>query len=201
MKKGIKKQVVNNPSTAKKTRMLEIEDINTSEIVGRVLAQDRWMLVLKESFTERTRRVPQAQYNWLMNNPAFSYIPVGYVIHHLDNDELNDDVSNLVLMFRPHHTAYHSKYQAKTLETKIEILNINRYLPEKEPQIYKRKDTTVERYVLYWNFYGKRHCLTSFKGRPFKTVEDAEWAKAQIWQAPKDTKRCSGCNGEGFVPV
>ena len=55
--------------------------------------------------------MPLANYNWLMTNPGFEHVPKGYVVHHLDHNEQNDDPSNLALMAKNLHTAYHWKHK------------------------------------------------------------------------------------------
>ena len=68
----------------------------------------RWYVKLESPFNGFSI-IPFANYVWLKGNPSFEQIPKGYVIHHLDSDEQNDDISNLVLMQKHHHTAYHFK--------------------------------------------------------------------------------------------
>ena len=60
-------------------------------------------------------------YNWLLGNLQFEDLPPGYCVHHLDLDKLNDDVSNLALMKKPHHMAYHSKQLTNEKYGKIEM--------------------------------------------------------------------------------
>jgi hypothetical protein len=40
-------------------------------------------------------------------------IPVGYQIHHLDHDEQNNDIENLVCITVSDHQKFHSKYYCK----------------------------------------------------------------------------------------
>lgn len=192
------KNPIDRSLTAKKISISDIDYINLCEIQERVLAKDHWILILKDSISGRNWKMAQSHYTWLKYNPVFSEIPPNYVIHHLDGDKLNDDPSNLVIMLRYQHSAYHLKTHFKIPETKIK-LNKGLDLPKNEPSIYRRKDTKIKRYVLYWDVNGKRYSITSYAGRQFKAREDAEWAKAQIWQAPEDSEPCSMCNGRGFV--
>lgn len=48
-------------------------------------------------------------------------IPVGYVIHHRNGDETNDDVDNLEMLLHGEHTSLHSKRREITQETKDKI--------------------------------------------------------------------------------
>jgi len=65
--------------------------------------------------------IPLANYNWLSTNPAFDGIPKGYVIHHLDHDEMNDDPSNLAVMGKHQHRAYHLKTVNAGIHAKLNV--------------------------------------------------------------------------------
>ena len=91
----------------------------------------------------KQKTFPRANYNWLKGNPSFEEIPKGYVIHHLDGDKLNDDISNLVIMQKHHHAAHH--WKNKTILPKIEVRfspipgDLREYIPLKEPTIHWNK--------------------------------------------------------------
>ena len=74
------------------------------KIVQEILKEKehRWYVVLDESFFS-VKTMKKAVYVWLFHNPAFIQIPKGYVIHHLDHNSLNDDISNLALMQKHQH--------------------------------------------------------------------------------------------------
>jgi len=79
------------------------------EKLEKIFRKGRWYIKSSGKWA-----APFANYVWLKGNPSFKEIPAGYVIHHLDNDPLNDDISNLVLMQKHHHAPYHWKH--KTIE-------------------------------------------------------------------------------------
>ena len=169
--------------------------IKNSEIVDRQLKKNRWSLKLKLTQTGKTITVPQSHYVWLSNNPTFRFIPRGYSIHHLDKDETNDDPVNLILMKNTFHVSYHIRGKIKT---SLPIPD-GTLVSTVEPRIFKRKDTKAERWKVSWCEEGRTTSITSYLGRRLKTKEDAEWAKAQIWQPPEDSTRCPRCGGRGFV--
>jgi hypothetical protein len=158
-------------------------------VIGKILQQERWKVILDAPFNGK-KTMPLAHYNWLMGNPSFSEIPKGYAIHHLDNDPLNDDISNLALIHKHHHTAYHLKY--KNIETKIEYrrdidMLDTIYQWDRIPKTfgyYKRKDTKTERWVLWWHAResGKSmsRSLSSYEGKPFRREEDVIRARDEI---------------------
>lgn len=123
---------------------MPLDDITNYKIIKKFLSNNRWHVVLNIPFNGK-KSMPQANYNWLINNPSFLDIPKGYLVHHLDLDELNDDISNLALMMKHHHVAYHIKH--KNIKVNIELrkpINIkgNFYYFENcsKPKIYYRKD-------------------------------------------------------------
>ena len=77
------------------------------QISSKYLKKGRWHT--KVLVDGEKKVVPMAHYVWLMTNPAFNGIPKGYVVHHLDHDEMNDDPSNLVIMGMQQHRAHHLK--------------------------------------------------------------------------------------------
>ena len=166
--------------------MKRIDITSYNQVTEKFLKDGRWYVRLEIPIDGR-RVVPQAVYNWLVGNPAFESIPIGYVIHHLDHDKFNDDISNLVLMQKHHHVAHH--FKQKTIQPPVRIvddcISVSRtkYYPDKEPAVFYRED--CNRYVLgfYETINGKRKRvrLMKYKGVSFKTEEDALRAKAEIW--------------------
>ena len=162
--------------------------IDTLVIKKEVLHRGRWHVVFDKPYNG-SRRMLKAHYVWLKGNPAFEKIPKGYVIHHLDNDPLNDDISNLALMQKHHHTAYHWKHRTVSPDIEIEqpINGLVRQhcFPTKKPTIMLRKDTG--RYVV--NFYeklpgsskGKSIRLYKYRGERIVTKKDAERIAGEIW--------------------
>jgi len=78
-------------------------------VVERFHRKDRVYVRISDGTNSLT--MPQANYVWLCGNPTFLEIPKGYVVHHLDHDKMNDDISNLVIMYKHHHHAHHLKDQ------------------------------------------------------------------------------------------
>ncbi len=90
--------------------MIFLKCIEGLEIVDKQIKKGRWQVTLSDR-NGRRGKMAHYEYIWLKGNPSFRAIPPGYLIHHLDLDPLNDDVSNLALMFRHHHWAYHLKHK------------------------------------------------------------------------------------------
>lgn len=123
--------------------------------------------------------IKQAQYNWLIGNPTFQTIPQGYVIHHLDSDKLNDDVSNLVLMLKSYHLSYHAKTSFPKQEVKLVGLTTDG-IPRKKPKAYKKYGG--KRWYLQWYLPDNiRPTRTSLDGKGFRTKEEAERAIEKIF--------------------
>lgn len=163
--------------------------IESCRLANKIFTNGRWRAKLNKPFDGKSS-MPLSHYSWLTSNPSFEHIPKGYVIHHLDFDGTNDDPSNLVLMQRHLHAAYHLKnkkimpevtvdYEDKSLPPSKRTL----FFPITEPRIYQRGDN--DRYIVCFveKISGKKKQITihSFRGRKFKTKEDAEWAKKLIF--------------------
>ena len=149
----------------------------------------RVYIELINKITNKKRKVPHAIYVWLKNNPSFISIPKGYEIHHLDEDCINDDISNLVIMHKVHHHAYHLKnlIPAKT------IVEIDREVQKKEDEtepryqprtVYmKSRNIWLVGYTIKLNGKGKHKYIYSLdnKGTNFKTKEEAEKVIKLLW--------------------
>ncbi len=136
--------------------------------------------------------VAHAVYVWLKENPVFTAIPKGYVIHHLDGNKQNDDVSNLALMNTHHHFAHHVKHQ--TIKHKI-IVYLNEeaevpktvYYPIRKPKFYEVKGIGRKvirfRIVLTEMVDGKQEHIKfgKWKGNPISSREMAERIVEEIW--------------------
>jgi len=104
------------------------------EIIETFFRKDRFHVRVKDN--DGIKTMPRANFVWLQSNPSFVAIPKGYVIHHLDVDQTNDDPSNLVLMQKFHHAAYH--WKQKTIITKVSVEgSAETYCPIKKPKVYK----------------------------------------------------------------
>lgn len=154
------------------------------KVVEKIFKKNRWHVRLESD--GRVSIMPYANYVWLKGNPAFKSIPKGYVIHHLDHDSLNDDISNLVIMQKHHHTAYH--WKNKKLDPKINIkveyqsVERNVYYPVTTPRIHQRKDTGKFYISFYEIVNEKRKQIKVYKynGKRFVTRDDAKKALSNI---------------------
>jgi hypothetical protein len=59
----------------------------------------RWIKI-----AEPSKWIEYAKYVWINNNGE---IPNGFLIHHIDKDSLNDDISNLAMLTRSAHINIH----------------------------------------------------------------------------------------------
>ncbi|MDX9788923.1 MAG: HNH endonuclease [Desulfobacterales bacterium] len=164
--------------------------IGDFKLVEKVFKNGRWFAVLSESLNG-TRTIPFANYVWLTGNPCFESIPKGYVIHHLDYDPTNDDITNLVLMQKHHHAAHHWKNKTikPELNVKIQYDSVNRtgYSPIRKPSIHKRKDVEPEWWTVSFreNINGKNErtfVSKDFDGKRFSNREEAEKFVCAIWR-------------------
>lgn len=147
-----------------------------------VVRNNRITLLLNESY-DGVKEIGKHRYIWLKHNPSFKEIPKGYVIHHLDHDKINNDPSNLVLMAKYHHMAYHAKntHLDDTIEIEIDPAG---YHPISKPWIGFRK--SCNKFTLDFKeiIDGKtiRRRPTKIYGKPLLTREDAETARDLIWR-------------------
>jgi hypothetical protein len=152
------------------------------EILETKFKRDRFYVTYKDD-KGKQHTEPRATYVWLKTNPAFPYIPKGYVIHHLDADKTNDDPSNLSLMQRFHHIAHH--WKGKIVDGKMNFGDdIALYCPTKRPVKYK--PPTGKRYCIMFsekNLHGKsiKRRVWRRNGKPMFTEEDAEKLIDEIW--------------------
>lgn len=133
-----------------------------------------------------TQSIPHANYQWLLGNPIFEEIPKGYVVHHLDGDSMNDDISNLVIMAKYHHMAHHLKH--KTVEIPIlfpikseRILTYG--IPIRKPRVYYQKDRN--RWCIKARIREiegiKQQAIYRLNGNFFHTKKEAENALEKLW--------------------
>jgi len=155
------------------------------EVIETFLRKDRWYVRVKRDGILTT--MPRANYIWLRGNPSFQTVPYGYAVHHLDHDPLNDDISNLSIMYKFHHIAYHWKH--KYIENKI-ILDSRYGMPVKKPKIYYRKSRDSFQ-VAYQIFNEDGRKITKYitndgqHGSILKTKEQAEKAISKTWPGVK----------------
>lgn len=130
------------------------------------------------------RTLKRANHNWLTANPSFKAIPKGYIVHHLDQDGTNDDPSNLVIMYKLHHMAYHLKQ--KTITTDIPLAKEARvYMPTKYPHFCWDKNS--RRFYVGFSERDesdapKKVRLFRFEGEPMKTEEAAKACCRKVWE-------------------
>lgn len=158
------------------------------EIIETKFKEGRFYITIKYPDGKQAT-MPRANMVWLEGNPSFKSIPKGYVIHHLDYDKSNDDISNLSLMYKFHHVAHH--WKQKKIHSKIDLNekeipeDLSMYSPTKRP--YYNYHAPAKRY--YVGFYEKNECGKSvekrvwrFNGKPILTKDAAETLSNQIWE-------------------
>jgi hypothetical protein len=135
-----------------------------------------------ENETGKQKTMPRANYIWLKHNPAFKEIPKGYVVHHLDLDKTNDDQSNLALMYKLHHIAYHWKHKNITPPIYFDKEWNVEYIPTKMPTVQPHGNR------FYIQFMQKDNDGRSVMkkiwnrdGKTFKNKDKAEDYAKEIW--------------------
>ena len=157
-------------------------NIKDKKIIVKFARKNRWYIRLDNGLSTIT--MPYANYVWLLNNPGFEETPIGYAVHHLDNDSFNDDVSNLALMYKHHHTAYHLKH-IQAPKTKIELDTNGHGVPLRKPTVIYRKCRGI--WLIHYQKRQNGHTVNKAiynidgPGKNFKTKEDAERAINYIW--------------------
>jgi len=161
-----------------------IPDFDSKEwkIIKRFIRKGRNFVQITDD--HRTISIPQANFIWLLGNPGFPGIPNGYVIHHLDCNEMNDDISNLVLMFKHHHTAYHLK-NITAPSIPIEIDPSNPTDPLRKPTVgaMRKRGRYYIRYTARESdkIVHKRISNRGEYGDNFKSKEEAEKFIERLW--------------------
>ena len=144
-------------------------------------------IIVRIEHEGKTFQLPNANFEWLKGNPAFNKIPKGYVVHHLDHNEMNDDITNLVIMQKYHHTTHH--WKQKTIRTEVDFdgksseEKIIVFKPNKKPKIYYDKRGKRWRIHYFYNDPTKSRLavIWSWNGMPFRTREMAVVAREEIW--------------------
>lgn len=152
-----------------------IDDISNWSIEEKILRGNRYWVKIGSGAKSLT--IPHANYIWLKGNPSFKTIPHDYVIHHLDLDPMNDDISNLALMHKNHHTAHHMKYINSTVQIKVERIEI----PTRMPKAYKNRDRWILQFSVKIDGKSERRKVASYSGKGFKTEAEAKKAIPLIW--------------------
>src|SRR4030042_824654 len=154
------------------------------EIIETQFRVDRFYVVIKEGQKQYT--IPRANFVWLQGNPGFKTIPKGYVIHHLDHDKTNDDISNLAIMQKYHHVSHH--WKQKTIDNPIILKGEENvfYFPIKRPKV--RMDAKTKRFYVELTELdgeGKKNRLRIYRKqmKAFIFKEDAEKYADQLWEA------------------
>lgn len=158
------------------------QDKNVKEVVFR---KGRFYIRLKKGLGQIT--LPRANFVWLQYNPTFSDIPKGYIVHHLDHDQTNDDPSNLVIMQKYHHVAHH--WKQKKIEVPVTVDVSEKYTvlapdyPLKRPVVIhvKSRNKFSIKYQTLDCKKGQWKLIGSFGGETFRTREAAEAAIDKIW--------------------
>jgi hypothetical protein len=155
------------------------------EIINKFIRRNRMYVTLTDGFKNET--MAHSVYVWRKGNPSFRGIPKGYVIHHLDHDQLNDDISNLVLMYKHHHVAYHLKHIVCEVPVECNVAMSNREMgfdyPTRRPRVYCKNPSRNTGWRLAYYIPDKRNktYLSRINGRPFQSREEAERAIDILW--------------------
>lgn len=155
--------------------------------IEKIFVKDKWFVVLDRAYNGK-RKMANANYVWLKCNPAFKEVPKGYVIHHLDWDKTNDDISNLVIMQKYHHVAHHWKQKTNTPTIRVSESDVSRnsldYFPTKKPAVGKRTDRETYYIAFRERVNGKLKPwkLGSMFGKTLKTREQAEHYSELLWK-------------------
>ena len=160
--------------------------IQNRKVIEKVLKKGRWYAILDQSFNGR-KTMPHAHYVWLLGNPCFEEIPKGYVIHHLDYDEQNDDISNLVIMQKHHHSAHHWKQKIITPKIRVDLNSRLHFYPINKPSIHKRKDQDSKFIVCFVEYIGgikKQVRVQKHNGQSFTSLKIAEKFRDNVWKDP-----------------
>jgi len=158
-----------------------MEDIRKHNVTNSFINNGRWLVYFDIAFNGR-KTMRKAIYSWLMGNPQFENLPPGYCIHHLDFDETNDDISNLALMKKSHHAAYHLKH-SKNHEDDTRLKLREPIQLGRNPTIPKVHPYRGKYYKLRWqemNALGERidrQLIGIENKKPFKTPREAERAR------------------------
>jgi hypothetical protein len=166
--------------------------LETGVVIETFFYKDRFYVRIQKP-DETKFIMPRANYVWLKNNPSFVSIPVGYVVHHLDHNKTNDDISNIVIMFKHHHTAYHAK-QIRPKDRADVDYDLSEYPQEwviKSPPCVRAKNVLKGKTRPVIDFYsyhngpghanGVRVVLATWKGKSLETESEAHAAAAEIW--------------------
>lgn len=128
---------------------------------------------------EGTKTMPRANHEWLKSNPSFKEIPKGYVIHHLDGNQTNDDPTNLVLMQKFHHSAYHWKQKLVDVEVNLHDDFVELPFMKKAPRIKKKGEV----YYLNTSSKNERHKIwRNQAGESMLTENDAKALAGQVFR-------------------
>lgn len=155
-----------------------------SKIINKFIREGRVYAVIEQDGKKLT--MPLAIYTWLKGNPSFKGIPKGYVVHHLDLDPLNDDISNLALMYKHHHVAYHFKHKNCNVPIECNVSLSNHEMgfdyPTRMPRIYNRKYKKTDYWFITYKTLGnKKIFVYNINGIKFRSREEAEKAIDIIW--------------------
>ncbi|HQM44155.1 MAG TPA: HNH endonuclease signature motif containing protein [Smithellaceae bacterium] len=155
------------------------DNSKNDEIIEVIFRKDRFYVKI-QNVEGSQETLPRASYVWLKHNPSFKNIPKGYVVHHLDHDKTNDDPSNLVIMHKLQHIAYHFKQVPINTTVVFDDGKSEVYEPSKRPRYHYRKDS--KRYFVAWYENKKTRRLYSRNGKPILTEEEAKQFCDEIWE-------------------
>lgn len=163
--------------------MSKMEDIRQYKVTNNFMNNGRWFVYFDKPFNGK-KVMARAIYNWLLGNPQFEDLPPGYCVHHLDLDELNNDISNLALMKSNHHMAYHTKQNKNNESGKV---NLRYPIGIGKDLTIPRVTCAVSRKTQIWRFRWQETDMTEKRvqreinridGKIFRTSEEAERGKS-----------------------
>lgn len=70
---------------------------------------------------EPNKWIPNAIFVWMQNGGT---IPKGFIVHHMDENTLNDDMSNLALVSRSYHIGIHREQLQRNKPSVLPIKNV-----------------------------------------------------------------------------
>lgn len=134
-------------------------------------------------------------------------VPIGYHIHHIDEDKSNNDISNLELRLKSEHLSFHAKEKAKNEYDKL-IQNLKEKARPKASEWHRSKDGREWHKKHYEDTKDKLHIFQKYIceqcGKEFTSTRvgsrfcsnncKSAWRR----QSGRDdvTKVCLDCGGE-----
>lgn len=140
------------------------------------LERGRKRCLVVDTETEKTFRMKYHLYVWISNNGP---IPEGWVIHHIDFNKLNDDISNLKMMTREEHDRLH-------LQLRWQSQDFADKMSKNTKQLWQDEEYRIKTIRRGWHHTeeSKRKSSEKQKGRiiPEEQKEKISCASKKLWQ-------------------